>query len=70
MRTDRTTLTEAERKVVKLVVDGHSTAEVAAELGLSPRTVETYRLRAMGKLGVENVVELVKWAVRQGITSV
>jgi two-component system, NarL family, invasion response regulator UvrY len=68
MPTDLATLTEAERKIVKLVVEGHSTAEVAAELGLSPRTVETYRLRAMGKLGVENLVALVKWAIRQGIT--
>jgi DNA-binding CsgD family transcriptional regulator len=69
MPIDWATLSEAERKVVKLVVEGHSTAEVAAELGLSPRTVETYRLRAMGKLGVGNVVELVKWAIRRGITS-
>jgi DNA-binding CsgD family transcriptional regulator len=69
MTIDWATLSEAERKVVKLVVEGHSTAEVAAELGLSPRTVETYRLRAMGKLGVENVVALVKWAIKQGITS-
>lgn len=70
MTIDWATLSEVERKVVKLVVEGYSTAEVAAELGLSPRTVETYRLRAMGKLGVENVVALVKWAIRQGITSV
>jgi DNA-binding CsgD family transcriptional regulator len=69
MPIDWATLSEAERNVVKLVVEGHSTAEVAAELGLSPRTVETYRLRAMGKLGVGNVVELVKWAIRRGITS-
>lgn len=63
-------LTAIEREIVRLVADGKSNLEVGAVMELSPRTVETYRLRLMRKLGVENLPSLVKYAIRNGITSV
>lgn len=59
-----------ERQVLKLVVEGHSSNEIAAQLGLSSRSVDTYRSRMMSKLHVEDLASLVKFAVRHGITSV
>jgi DNA-binding NarL/FixJ family response regulator len=61
-------LTESERRILALVVDGRSNAEAAALLRLSPRTVETYRARLMHKLGIEDLPALVKFAIRHGIT--
>lgn len=62
-------LTASEYEIVRLVTEGNSNQEVAAMLGLSPRTVETYRLRLMRKLGVEDLANLVKYAIREGITA-
>lgn len=62
-------LTPVEGRILKLVVEGKSNAKVAALLGLSPRTVETYRARLMRKLGVDNLPDLVKYAIRHGITT-
>ena len=68
---DRATpaLTATERNILKLVSEGSSNPEIAAIIGLSPRTVETYRLRLMRKLQIENLPALVKFAIRQGITT-
>jgi DNA-binding NarL/FixJ family response regulator len=54
--------------VLQLVAEGKSNAEAAASLGLSPRSVETYRGRLMQKLGIEDLPTLVKFAIRHGIT--
>jgi DNA-binding NarL/FixJ family response regulator len=62
-------LTAREREVVRLVAEGKSNAEAAATLGLSPRSVETYRLRLMQKLGLADLPSLVKFAIRHGITT-
>jgi len=62
-------LTLVEGKILKLVVEGKSNAKVATLLGLSPRTVETYRARLMRKLGVKNLPDLVKYAIKHGITT-
>jgi DNA-binding NarL/FixJ family response regulator len=62
-------LTPRERDVLRLVVDGKSNIESAATLGLSPRSVETYRLRLMQKLGLRNLASLVKFAIRHGLTT-
>jgi DNA-binding CsgD family transcriptional regulator len=62
-------LTPRERDVVRLVAEGKSNAEAAATLGLSPRSVETYRLRLMQKLGLPDLPSLVKFAIRHGITT-
>jgi integral membrane sensor domain MASE1/DNA-binding CsgD family transcriptional regulator len=63
-------LTATEREIVRLVAGGKSNVETARELGLSPRTVETYRARLMEKLQVENLPDLVKYAIRNGLTSI
>jgi DNA-binding NarL/FixJ family response regulator len=62
-------LTPRERDVLRLIVDGKSNAEAAAMLGLSPRSVETYRARLMHKLGIEDLPSLVKFAIRHGMTT-
>ena len=63
-------LTTSERRVLRLIVEGKSNAEAAQILDLSPRTVETYRARLMEKLQLEDLPALVKFAIRNGITSV
>jgi DNA-binding NarL/FixJ family response regulator len=62
-------LTPREREVLQLIVEGKSNAETAAALGLSPRSVETYRLRLMEKLGIGDLASLVKFAIRHGMTT-
>ena len=61
-------LTATERHILKLVAEGESNPAVAKMLGLSPRTVETYRLRLMRKLAIDNLASLVRYAIRHGIT--
>jgi two-component system, NarL family, invasion response regulator UvrY len=61
------TLSARERQIVLLVVEGKSSAEIGAQLKLSPKTVDSYRSRLMAKLGVANLPELVRFAVRSGL---
>lgn len=63
------TLTPQERRVLQHVVEGMTSGEIADLLALSPKTVETYRSRIMAKLGVDNITELVKFAIIHGVTS-
>jgi len=67
---DLALLTARERDVLALMVRGRRTKEIAADLGISTKTVETYRGRIMLKLGVDNLAGLVKFAIRAGVTSV
>jgi two-component system NarL family response regulator len=62
-------LTSAEHNILRLVVEGRTNAQIAVTIGLSRRTVETYRIRMMRKLGVDNVATLVKYAIRHGLAS-
>ncbi|MEW5827705.1 MAG: response regulator transcription factor [Chloroflexota bacterium] len=57
-----------EREVLQLTVEGHSSAAIAAKLDLSPKTVETYRSRLMEKLDVHDLPELVRFAIKHGLT--
>lgn len=61
-------LTPRERQVLALVCDGHSSKQVAAELGLSVKTVECHRVNLMGRAGIRDLAGLVKFAIRTGIT--
>lgn len=61
-------LSMREREVLQLTVEGHSSAAIADKLGLSSKTVETYRSRLMGKIGVHDLTELVRFAIKHGIT--
>lgn len=62
-------LSARERQVLTLVVDGHTSAEIAARLSLSPKSVDTYRSRLMAKLGLGDLPALVKFAIRHGLVS-
>lgn len=63
-------LSERELQVLKLIADGRNTKEIGAELSLSIKTVETHRARLMSKLGLHNVAELTKYAIRMGCTAI
>jgi DNA-binding NarL/FixJ family response regulator len=60
-------LSPRERQIVKMVVEGQSSAAIGSSLHLSPKTVDTYRSRLMGKLGVGDVPALVRLAIRAGL---
>jgi DNA-binding NarL/FixJ family response regulator len=62
-------LSAREREVLKLVVEGNTSHQVATLLGLSPKSIDTYRSRLMTKLDVEHLPGLVKFAIRRGLTS-
>ena len=62
-------LSRREREVLKYVVEGKSDSEIATLLQVAPKSVESYRRRMMEKLGIEDLPGLVKFAIRNGITS-
>lgn len=59
-------LSERELEVVQLVAKGHTAKEMAEQLGLSPRTLETYKARAMAKLDLNSRADLIRYAARCG----
>lgn len=59
-------LSEREQMVLKQVARGYVSKEIAVQLGISIKTVETHRTRAMNKLGLDSRVDLVRYAVGQG----
>ena len=64
---DKSGLTPREEEIVKLVAEANTTREIAAMLHLSEKTVENHRANAMKKLGMRDRVELVRFAIRQGL---
>jgi two-component system, NarL family, nitrate/nitrite response regulator NarL len=60
-------LTARERQVLEGFATGLSTRELAASLGISPKTVETHRVRIYEKLGARSVIDLTRIAVRTGL---
>lgn len=64
-----TSLSVREREVLQLIAEGRSTREIADELNLSVKTIETHRAQIMKKLKIGTLAELIKYAVREGITS-
>jgi two-component system, NarL family, response regulator NreC len=58
-----------EREILQLLTEGKSTRQVADLLHVSPKTVETHRQHIMKKLGVRNLPELTRYALRQGLTT-
>lgn len=60
-------LTEREQQVFRLIVEGHTTNQIAGTLYLSPKTVEKYRTNISKKLGLNNIVDMVKYAIRIGV---
>ena len=62
-------LTDREREALQLVSEGKSTKDVADQLNISVKTVETHRRNIMEKLNLHSMAELTKYAVREGLTS-
>ena len=60
-------LSEREQEVLKMVALGHTSAEIAEQLSLSNKTVETYRARGMEKLGLRTRAALVRFALQEGL---
>ncbi|HTY08223.1 MAG TPA: response regulator transcription factor [Candidatus Edwardsbacteria bacterium] len=62
-------LTSRERQVLQLLAEGNSTKQIAGSLGVSIKTIETFRQQIMNKLNLHSVAELTKYAIREGITT-
>jgi FixJ family two-component response regulator len=60
-------LTPRERDVLKGIVDGHTNKAIAANLGISRRTVEAHRESLMRKLEIHNVAGLTRFAIEVGL---
>ena len=67
VRTLHELLTMREREVLQLFAEGRGTKELAARLHLSPKTVEIHRLNLFAKLKVNNVIELTRIAIKEGL---
>jgi two-component system response regulator NreC len=62
-------LTNRELDVVRLLATGHTNRQIAEQLSLSVRTVESHRARIMGKLGLSSRADLVRWAAGKNLAS-
>jgi DNA-binding NarL/FixJ family response regulator len=61
-------LSARSREVLQLLAEGKSVKEIAAQLGVSVKTVENHRNQIMTTLGIRSIAELTKYAVRTGLT--
>ena len=59
-------LSEREGAVLRMIAEGYSNKEIASRMGISFKTVETYKARSMGKLGLHSRVDIVRFANRAG----
>lgn len=62
-------LTDREREILKLVVEGYTARQIAEMLVVSPKTVEWYKTSLTNKLNIHNRVDLIKFAIRKGVIS-
>jgi DNA-binding NarL/FixJ family response regulator len=60
-------LSERERQILRLIVEGNTNKEIAEKLFISPKTVENHRTRIMSKLGRHDVIGLIKYAFAIGL---
>lgn len=63
-------LSPREQQVMRMVVEGSTTREIAQKLDLSPKTVENHRANLMKKLNVRSKMELIRYAARMGLIDV
>jgi len=61
------TLSVRERQVLQLIAEGRTTRDIAAQMNVSVKTVESHRTRLMQKLGIHEIAGLVRYAIRQGL---
>ena len=62
-------LTSRQREILQLIAEGKNTKEIAAELDISIKTVESHRLQLMGRLNIHDIPGLVRYAIRSGLVS-
>jgi DNA-binding NarL/FixJ family response regulator len=65
----KNSLTTREREILQLIAEGAKTKDIASQLFISVKTVDTHRRQIMQKLKLSSVAELTKYAIREGITS-
>ncbi len=65
----RSLLSSRELEVLQLLVEGMSTKQIASSLRLSIKTIESHRSRIMKKIDVNNIADLTRYAIREGINS-
>lgn len=63
-------LTESEKRILTLIAEGHSTAQIAMMIHRSPKTVEWHRAALGKKLGLRNRVDLARWAIQNGLVAI
>ena len=61
-------LSPREQEVLKLIAEAHTNKQIAEILHLAEKTVESHRANLLRKLGMRDRVELVRYAIRRGLT--
>lgn len=61
-------LSQREREVLQQLAEGKTTKQAAMALHISPKTIEVHRLNLMSKLGIDNIAQLTKYAIQEGLT--
>ncbi len=64
------TITPRETEVLRLAAMGYKNREIAEQLGVRVKTVETHRANIMNKLALRNVAELIRYAIAKGIAPI
>lgn len=62
-------LTDREREIFQLIVEGCTNAKIGERLYISPKTVDNHRTHLMAKLGIHSTAELLRYASRRGLLS-
>jgi len=62
-------LTSRQREVLQLIAEGRSSKEIAAQLGVAVKTIETHRTQIMERLDIHDIAGLVRFAIRVGLVS-
>ncbi|MEY2532051.1 MAG: hypothetical protein QOI96_2136 [Verrucomicrobiota bacterium] len=62
-------LTPRQREILQLVAEGKNTKEIASDLDVSVKTVESHRLQLMERLNIHDIAGLVRYAIRSGLVS-
>jgi DNA-binding NarL/FixJ family response regulator len=63
------TLSPRQREILQLIGEGQNTKEIAYNLNISVKTVETHRAELMARLNIRDVAELARYAIKSGIVS-
>lgn len=66
---EKTILNQRDIVVIKLLAQGRSARHIAQQEGLSVKTIEGRRRRIMEKLGIDNMAELIRYAMEEGLIS-